>query len=615
MSLPDVAAPHHESRETRKNYHMRNINIGVAHGGGTLELDVQTFLLTRLLLTANSGGGKSFLIRRLAEQLCKIMPVIIIDPEGEFATLREKFDFVLVGKGGETPTDCRSAKLVMHKLLELRASAVIDLYDLSIAERHRYVKLISEAAIDAPKELWRPTTFIFDEVHVFCPENGKGESEAKNAVLGFPTKGRKRQFGSIFATQRLAKLSKDARAEFLNRMIGMTFEPDDLKAAAGILGVTDAADFNKMMRTMQPGNFFSFGRAICLEQTLVKVGPVETSHEIQNAKFGVTAPPPPAEIKKLLPSLADLPKEAEEKAHTEQSLRLKVRELEAKLSAPALPPATKLEKVEVPIIRASERSAINHIIAEFHGQMRRLKDCEASFIKQREMAEASMKRAEPYLQKLSERIELLTEVTGRNKNHFKQPEAKLLPAGIVLAKRYEKNEKNHPMVESGDFTPNSTQQRILNALSWYESIGVDEPTNLQVGAIALIDPSGGHFSNIVGPLSTNGLVQRGNSSMKLTVAGRTLAVIPDRIATIQEYHDMLRARVRKSKSASGKSVEMLDHIINHAGHEITVEEIGRVVGIDPSGGHFSNTIGPLGTLGFIERNRGTTEILFPKGLQ
>ena len=181
----------------------------------------------------------------------------------------------MVGKGGETPADCRSAKLVCHKLLELRASAVIDLYDLSLPERHRYVRLFSEAAIDAPKELWKPTTFIFDEVHTFCPENGKGESEARNAVLGFPTKGRKRQFGSIFATQRLAKLSKDARAEFLNRMIGMTFEPDDLKAAAGILGITDTHIFNQRMRTMEPGNFFAFGRALCLENTLVNIAACE----------------------------------------------------------------------------------------------------------------------------------------------------------------------------------------------------------------------------------------------------------------------------------------------------------------------------------------------------
>src|SRR5262245_11971231 len=92
--------------------------------------DLDVLLTTRLLIQANSGGGKSWLLRRLAEQLFGRIPVLIIDPEGEFATLREKYDYVLVGKGGETPADPRSAQLVAHKLLELRASAVCDIYEV-----------------------------------------------------------------------------------------------------------------------------------------------------------------------------------------------------------------------------------------------------------------------------------------------------------------------------------------------------------------------------------------------------------------------------------------------------------------------------------------------------
>lgn len=337
---------------------MKPIEIGTKPDGMPLNLDTEIFLSTRLLLTANSGGGKSWLLRRLAELLCRQMPVVIIDPEGEFASLREKFPFVLVGKGGDTPADCRSAGLVMRKILELRASAVIDLYELQRHERHRYIKLFCEAAMEAPKEHWRPTTFIFDEVHEFCPENGKGESEAKNAVLAFPTKGRKRQFGSIFATQRLAKLSKDARAEFQNRMIGQMFEPDDIQTAAGILGLgrAEVADFSQMMRTTPSGNFYAFGRAISLlPNTQVRVGPVETSHEtaIQTARHGAQPPPAPEKIRHLLPKLADLPKEAEEKAKTEAQLRDEIRELRKQLKEAPKPAAIVSKEKELVISGAT----------------------------------------------------------------------------------------------------------------------------------------------------------------------------------------------------------------------------------------------------------------------
>ena len=331
------------------------IQIGTIQPSGTpAAFDVATLIKTRLLICANSGGGKSWLLRLIAELLVGTMPVIIFDVEGEFASLREKFDFVLVGPGGETPADCRSAKLVIEKLLELRASAVIDLSELDVRERHRYMRLAAEAAINAPKAFWRPTCFIFDEAHEFCPENGKGESEAKGAVLAFATKGRKRQFLAIFATQRVHKLALDCRAECLNRMIGMTFEPDDLKVAASILGISgkeEMKEFSRVMRTMDEGKFYTFGRAICLVSEMVKVGQVQTRHGIDETYRHKPAPPP-EKIKLLLPKLADLPKLAEEQAETVAEMKRQIGALkkevrDAKAAAPAPKTETKTEKIAI----------------------------------------------------------------------------------------------------------------------------------------------------------------------------------------------------------------------------------------------------------------------------
>src|ERR1039458_130369 len=227
-------------------------------------IDLEILLRTRLLIQANSGGGKSWLLRRLAEQLFEKVPVIIIDPEGEFATLREKFGYVLVGKGGETPTDLRSAAMVAHKLLELRASAVCDLYELKPQTRHQWVRLFLDALIDSPKNLWRPTVIIVDEAHQFCPEGKAGESEASSAMVDLATRGRKRGFAAIFATQRLGKLRKDAAAELLNVMVGMTFIDIDRERAAECLGVSreEKHKFNDEIKMLTEGKFYCLGRAI-----------------------------------------------------------------------------------------------------------------------------------------------------------------------------------------------------------------------------------------------------------------------------------------------------------------------------------------------------------------
>jgi DNA helicase HerA-like ATPase len=57
-------------------------------GAKNVTLDLDILLRTRLLIQANSGGGKSWLLRRIAEQLFGKIQVFVIDPEGEFATRR-----------------------------------------------------------------------------------------------------------------------------------------------------------------------------------------------------------------------------------------------------------------------------------------------------------------------------------------------------------------------------------------------------------------------------------------------------------------------------------------------------------------------------------------------
>lgn len=344
---------------------MSRLVIGSTNGKA-IAFDLDILVRTRLLIQADSGGGKSWLIRKIAEQAFDKIQVILIDPEGEFATLREKFDFVLVGKDGETPADPRSAALVAHRLLELRASAVCDLYELKSHLRHEWVKLFLNAMIDAPKNLWRPVLVIVDEAHVYCPE--KDESAAAGAMIDLATRGRKRGFCAVFATQRLAKLDKDASSELQNRLIGPTFEDVNRKRAAEVLGIleSDKREFFHKIQMLEPGNFYALGRAISTERILVKIGSVQTSHpEMGSSKHATAAPPAPEKIKALLPKLADLPKEADEKARTEADYKRIIADLRRQLTMAAKPAAaaptadprwiqTEIRKRTEPLIRQLE---------------------------------------------------------------------------------------------------------------------------------------------------------------------------------------------------------------------------------------------------------------------
>jgi uncharacterized protein len=294
-------------------------SLGEFSGGRQVTVDVARLLETRMLIQAGSGYGKSYVCRRLLEQTAGHVQQLVIDPEGEFATLREKYDYVIAAAhDGDAIAHPRTAQLLARRLLETRVSAVLDIYDLKAHERHTFVKLFCQALVDAPKSLWQPVLVLLDESHVYCPE--QGESEAQGAVTDLATRGRKRGFGLVMATQRLSKLSKDAAAESFNKLIGRCQLDVDVKRAALELGMTPK-DATEAFRTFEPGDFFVFGPALSPTVERMHGGKVVTTHP-KSGQRGLTAPPAPtAAIKAMLPKLADLPKEAEQQARTLEDMR------------------------------------------------------------------------------------------------------------------------------------------------------------------------------------------------------------------------------------------------------------------------------------------------------
>lgn len=286
-------------------------------------INLEKLISGKLLLNAGSGGGKSYAIRRILEQSFGEIPHLILDTEGEFSSLREKYDYILIGKGFDIAADPRTAALLALRLWEERVSAIIDLYELSPWDRQVFVRNFVDALINAPKKLWKPVLLVIDEAHEYAPENDKSDSGRALHLLA--SKGRKRQIGAIFATQRISSLSKNIVASCKNKLIGYASETNDVKRAAFELGFTPQEALR--LRDLDPGEFYAFGPALTKEVTKIKIGSVATSHEesfgsVQGSKVA----PASEKVKKALAKLADLPQAAAEEART-------VAELKAALTA------------------------------------------------------------------------------------------------------------------------------------------------------------------------------------------------------------------------------------------------------------------------------------------
>jgi hypothetical protein len=313
---------------------VKKITIGKIDGESTaVQIDLRVLKQTRLLITADSGGGKTYLMKKIVEQSFGKIPIHIIDPEGEFAPLRELLDFFLIAKGGDTPPVVGLARAQAQKFLEIRASVICDIYELRPAERHEWVKEYLEGLIEAPKAMRHPCLVIVDEAHLFAPE--KGKSVAKDAMADLSSRGRKRGLILIVATQRLAKLNKDVTSEMLNRLIGPTFEDVNRERAAEVLGVLrkDQGAFFEQIKMLEPGHFFALGRAISKTLIRVKIGSIRSKHGEEAEKYNKTPPPPRSKIASLLKTLTELPAEEERRAETAKELRTVIRGLRDELSS------------------------------------------------------------------------------------------------------------------------------------------------------------------------------------------------------------------------------------------------------------------------------------------
>lgn len=294
-------------------------------------LDLNKLIATRMLINSSSGGGKSWLGRRMMEQFAGKVQQIIIDLEGDFITLREKYDFLLVGKDGDIPLSIRTAETLATKLLELNTSAILDLSELKKHERTLFVKRFLESLIESPKKLWHPVLVYIDEAHEFCPESKSGKAESKPAVIDICTRGRKRGFGGILMTQRISKLSKDAVAELTNVFTGRTILDIDRKRASDNLGFTKKEQ-ELSLRDLKDGEMFCFGSAFNHTNIAkIQVGGVQTTHPDKTKGIQITPPKIPRNIKKMLKDFINIPKEAEEELKTKDDMKKKIFELKGEI--------------------------------------------------------------------------------------------------------------------------------------------------------------------------------------------------------------------------------------------------------------------------------------------
>jgi hypothetical protein len=259
--------------------------MGVGPNGDPGLIDLEELLATRLLVQGNSGSGKSHLLRRLLEKSAGEVQQVVIDPEGDFVTLAERYDHVPVEAADHSERDI--ARLA-GRIREHRASVVLSLEGLEAEGQMRCAAAFLGGLFDAPRDHWYPALVVVDEAQLFAPAGGGEVAEevrraSLTAMTNLMCRGRKRGLAGVIATQRLAKLAKNVAAEASNFLMGRTFLDIDMARAADLLGMERRQA--EAIRDLPRGTFLALGPAISRRPIAVAIGEVETKARSMSPKL------------------------------------------------------------------------------------------------------------------------------------------------------------------------------------------------------------------------------------------------------------------------------------------------------------------------------------------
>jgi hypothetical protein len=281
------------------------IEMGTGAGGAPACLDLEELLATRLLVQGNSGSGKSHLLRRLLEQSVPWVQQAILDPEGDFVTLADRFGHVVVEAADHSEAQLQT---VADRVRRHRVSVVLNLEGLDVEGQMRHAAAFLGGLFEADRDHWYPMLVAVDEAQLFAPAAaGEVSDEARKVSLGAMTnlmcRGRKRGLAGVIATQRLAKLAKNVAAEASNFLMGRTFLDIDMARAADLLGMDRRQA--EMFRDLERGAFVALGPALSRRPLPLRIGAVETEGRTGSPRLVPLPDAPTADPRSLILATAD----------------------------------------------------------------------------------------------------------------------------------------------------------------------------------------------------------------------------------------------------------------------------------------------------------------------
>lgn len=555
--------------------------------GFTLPLDVAG---EATAILAKRGAGKTNTATVLVEELVRAgVQTVILDPVGAWWGVRAGADGeaagglgvpILGGRHADVPLEPTAGALIAQVAVESGQSLLLDLSDFGTkALIGSFVTAFAEKLYALKGRADSLVHLVLEEADLFAPQKVKGSERMQGAIEQLVRRGRSRGIGITMISQRSAVLSKDVLTQADVLVVMRTTGPHDVRAIrewVAARGDEQGAEVIGSLPALATGEawFWNPERELLRR---VQVRARSTFDSSRTPKVGEIRVEPESVAPINLDDLGEQIQATVEKVKADDPRELKKtiaglrRELAAKPSGETVEVERVVEKrVEVPI----EVPAVSdEQVAELRETANTMRDLSRTLVARADQIEEALRhvREAPARPPSREHVQ-------RDTRHARPDRAASRP---VTAR------PSPPDAPAGDVRVSGPQQRILDALAWFESIGV-KPRRPPLAAVAGTSSKSSGFEKNISTLRTAGLIEYPEPGrVELTDAGRQAAVWPDETPTDVELQEAIYRMV------SGPQAALLRVLVDAYPDGLTREELAERAGASVLSSGFEKNVSTL----------------------
>ncbi|MFB3432021.1 MAG: helicase HerA-like domain-containing protein [Phycisphaerales bacterium] len=559
------------------------IKLGRIVGGKSMTMpeDVQT--ITTAIL-GNRGSGKTNTGSVIVEDLLELgAQVVIVDPTDVWWGLKSSksgkspgYPVVVAGGAhGDVPIAGQDGAEIANFVVENRVSVILSLRHLRKADQRRFVTDFAEQVYHRKGETENRTPLLLaiDECDAFIPQRVQGDvARMVGAIEDIVRRGRAAGLGCMLISQRAASVNKDVLTQVEAIIAHRHTSPQDRNALKAWVEGHDSQGHGKVfletLAELKQGEAWVWSPEWLDVFEKVKVRERRTFDSSATPKQGKVAKPT-AQAEIDLDALTAQLKQSVETARANDPKELKKRIAELERDAANQKPVVDTYAIDKAVCEALKQ------------RDRQWQDCVDKW----------------YAEVEKQRREQAEQIIRTPAPSFGTPD------NTVVVKQARKVVTDAPKTSSRasvgtiDTTAiepvksGALESRILDALAWWEAVGIKHPSRTQVAFVAG-SKVGGHFNNTVSKLRTSGLVDYPEGgSVCLTDSGRAQATVTDAPRNFDGLCAMVRGVID-----GGLPTLIFNTLVEHG--EMSKDELSEL--LDRRGGHFNNTVSRLRSLGVVD---------------